>query len=149
MRSHPMKAFALLEGFPVGWKGARESLMVWWMSDPCPLLPWRVLLRQRSQSSGDGVKLSLTPSQLLRGLQPLQPPSCGCVSLQGLCVVRMSSVGVWMSCFVVCWRGESPWQVHSAMMLIFPFFIHFFFCWELRQGMTSKSKIFKGKTLIS
>ena len=93
------ESFALSKGFPLGCK----SWLILQMGDPSPT---------------PSFKEPVIP--VFRGgqLQPLHHPSCGCLSHQGFCVLRVSSVGVSLLLFVVCWRGESPRQVHSIMMLL-------------------------------
>ena len=121
MKSLPVKAVALVEVFPLGCTGPQGSLMLPRMTIPPHLLPSQILpWWWATVCRGGSEVLSYPVPAPLRGA-PASPPSIVRlhVSLTFLCCVRMSSVGVWMPLFTVCWRGENPGQVHSAMMLTF------------------------------
>ena len=81
IKSPPSKAFALIEGFPLGCKGPGDPWCCceWMTPPPFPLggLPGSLIA-----VFGEGAKFSLALFHLLwGGLQPLHPPSYGCMGL--------------------------------------------------------------------
>ena len=108
-----------LEGSPLGCKDPRESWMILWIRDPSPTPslmepPTAVTAVFR----GGSEVLSYPVPAPLSGA-PASPPSVLWLPWpsEDFCAFRVFSVGMWLLLFVVCWRGESPGQVHSAMTL--------------------------------
>ena len=119
MRSPNEKSFTQLEGFCLGCKGTRESWAILLMHSPSPspILMEPPMAAIPDIRGGSEVLSYPVPAPLRTGTTPLTSliwlPSVS----EDSCAIRMFSIGLWLLFFVVCWRGESPGQAHSTMML--------------------------------
>ena len=119
LRSPRVKAFALLETFPLGCNGAGESWVIPQMHEgsltPSLMQPPAAATTVFRWGSED---LSYPIPAPLRGAAASLPSVMWLLWLsQDFWAFRVFSVGIWLLLFVVCWRGESPGQAHSTMTL--------------------------------
>ena len=103
-------------------KGPRECWVILRRHDPSqtpsltepPMAATTVL-------KGENKVLSYLVPAPPRGDPASPPPSVWLMSLsKDSCAIRVFSVGIWLLLFFVCWRGDSPGQAYSAMLLTSP-----------------------------